>query len=70
MYESGNGVEKDIGKALGWYALAARSGSKLAIKRLAVLVPELKGPKAPERIPPSPEDIDTTTAGGDITAAP
>ncbi len=49
MYERGSGVEKDMGKALGWYALAARSGSKPALDRLALLVPALEGPKAPER---------------------
>ncbi len=49
MYERGTGVEKDLPKALGWYALAARSGSQPAIDRLAILVPSLDGPKAPQR---------------------
>jgi hypothetical protein len=62
MYERGTGVEKDLGRALGWYALAARSGSQLAIDRLAKLVPELDGPKAPERTPISPEDAHPDTA--------
>jgi len=48
-YERGTGVKKDVARALGWYALAARAGSKPAIDRLAVLVPALEGPKAPER---------------------
>jgi hypothetical protein len=61
MYESGTGVEKDMGKALGWYALAARSGSEPAIKRLALLVPALDGPKAPERAPKSPKDESPAT---------
>ncbi len=56
LYESGQGVEKNIGMALGWYAIAARNGSKLAVERLTKLVPELEGPKAPERTEASPQD--------------
>jgi len=62
MYETGRGVTKDLPKALGWYALAARSGSGQAMARLEVLVPELAGPPAPERTPPSPADVPQKTA--------
>lgn len=57
MYETGQGVTKDIAKALGWYALAARSGSQPALDRLAILVPELKGPDAPEATMPDQLDL-------------
>ncbi|MDO8422591.1 MAG: tetratricopeptide repeat protein [Parvibaculum sp.] len=69
MYERGSGVEKDMPKALGWYALAARSGSKPALDRLALLVPAIEGPKAPERAP-LPDAAATSQAEQDSAAAP
>ena len=57
LYERGEGVEKNIGMALGWYAIASRNGSTLAVERLTKLVPDLDGPKAPERTEASPQDL-------------
>ena len=69
MYERGTGVEKDMPKALGWYALAARSGSTPALDRLALLVPALEGPKAPERTV-LPDAAATSEAEQDVAIAP
>ncbi|HEX7777106.1 MAG TPA: tetratricopeptide repeat protein, partial [Parvibaculum sp.] len=73
MYEGGLGVDKDMPRALGWYALAARSGNQHAIDRLAVLVPALPGPKAPSpadapaaKVAPAPPAADFEMRGSEL----
>lgn len=38
-YETGDGVEKDLGQAMQWYELAAKQGDLLAVQRLRLGVP-------------------------------
>lgn len=44
MFELGLGVEKNEGKALGWYNLAAKSGQPEALERLSQLVKKAEPP--------------------------
>ena len=41
-YEDGEGVEKDLNKAIEWYTLAAKQGNEDAIEALKELGVEMK----------------------------
>jgi localization factor PodJL len=44
LYQTGRGVEKNLGQAYKWFALAARNGDKEAEGRLAEVKPQLAEP--------------------------
>lgn len=63
MFELGLGVEKNEGKALGWYNLAAKSGQPEALERLSQLVKKAEPPPLVSGVAlPAASSSDTSSA--------